>query len=464
MAHVFSNPLSKEDLDYLSRNRNGEFPSRRIVASSFTEDGLIGYFDAELYLQEIVNAGNVTFPGGGGGVSLGETSITAYRGDRGKIAYDHSQLTHDKALVGLANVDNTSDANKPVSSAQQTALDLKVNITSIVDNLTSTATNVPLSAAQGKALKDLIDTINSLLLSDESDLDTLQEIVDFIEINKDDLDNLSIASIAGLQTALDAKQAILSEGAFVNGDKTKLDNIESNATADQTDSEIETAYNNQVDVVSQAEAETGTSTTIRRWTALRVRQAIAQAIISLASNIVSAIDTELGSTDWQSGGGGGGGYVSPPMIKLGKTSSAIQDVGGPNGTDVWWTWDNQIIIDTGFSHDAVTNSERIVITDAGRYDLLFIGHTMQGGSSRTSYQGIYRIDGGDTKTIGGISNYSRGSAYGNATPALMDTIVVTAGQYVEVGSRVLDTDAVYVTNTSGAEIDDDAHIFRIKKS
>ena len=32
-----------------------------------------------------------------------------------------------KADVGLGNVDNTSDANKPVSTAQQTALDLKTN-------------------------------------------------------------------------------------------------------------------------------------------------------------------------------------------------------------------------------------------------------------------------------------------------------------------------------------------------
>ena len=31
--------------------------------------------------------------GGGGGVELGETSTTAYRGDRGKQAYDHSQTT-----------------------------------------------------------------------------------------------------------------------------------------------------------------------------------------------------------------------------------------------------------------------------------------------------------------------------------------------------------------------------------
>lgn len=65
-------------------------------------------------------------------LALGETSATAYRGDRGKTAYDHSQTTGNphgttKADVGLSNVDNTSDANKPVSTAQQTALDGKAN-------------------------------------------------------------------------------------------------------------------------------------------------------------------------------------------------------------------------------------------------------------------------------------------------------------------------------------------------
>lgn len=67
-------------------------------------------------------------------LALGETSSTAYRGDRGKTAYDHSQSTGNphgtsKADVGLGNVDNTSDANKPVSTAQQTALDTKANKT-----------------------------------------------------------------------------------------------------------------------------------------------------------------------------------------------------------------------------------------------------------------------------------------------------------------------------------------------
>jgi hypothetical protein len=63
-------------------------------------------------------------------LELGETSSTAYRGDKGKIAYDHSQVTHDKTLVGLGSVDNTSDLNKPISNATQTALGLKLSIES----------------------------------------------------------------------------------------------------------------------------------------------------------------------------------------------------------------------------------------------------------------------------------------------------------------------------------------------
>jgi hypothetical protein len=62
-----------------------------------------------------------TFSALGGALQLGETSSTAYRGDRGKIAYDHSQLTsgnpHNVTAteVGLGNVANTGDSDTPVS-------------------------------------------------------------------------------------------------------------------------------------------------------------------------------------------------------------------------------------------------------------------------------------------------------------------------------------------------------------
>ena len=41
----------------------------------------------------------------------------------------------DKILVGLNNVDNTNDLAKPVSTAQQTALDLKADLALMLELL-----------------------------------------------------------------------------------------------------------------------------------------------------------------------------------------------------------------------------------------------------------------------------------------------------------------------------------------
>lgn len=65
------------------------------------------------------------------------------------------------------------------------------------------------------------------------------------------------------------------DGRDISVDGTKLDGIETGATADQSDAEIETAYNAQVAIVAQVDAEAGTSTTAYRWTPQRVAQAIA---------------------------------------------------------------------------------------------------------------------------------------------------------------------------------------------
>ncbi|MBU6219663.1 MAG: hypothetical protein KGQ50_03350 [Bacteroidetes bacterium] len=63
--------------------------------------------------QTALNGKENTIPSG--------TTGQYYRGDK-------TFQTLDKSVVGLGNVDNTSDANKPVSTATQTALNLKVNI------------------------------------------------------------------------------------------------------------------------------------------------------------------------------------------------------------------------------------------------------------------------------------------------------------------------------------------------
>ena len=104
----------------------------------------------------------------------------------------------------------------------------------VVDNLLTVDAGVPLSANQGKVLKDAVDAINTLLTSDNTDLDELQEIVDFITTNKNTLDTLGISNIAGLQAALDGKVdkivgKQLSEEDFTTVLKNKLDGIETGA-------------------------------------------------------------------------------------------------------------------------------------------------------------------------------------------------------------------------------------------
>lgn len=63
----------------------------------------------------------------GTNLTLGENSNNAFSGDKGKTAYDHSQATGNphgttKADLGLGNVDNTSDLNKPISNAVKAKL------------------------------------------------------------------------------------------------------------------------------------------------------------------------------------------------------------------------------------------------------------------------------------------------------------------------------------------------------
>lgn len=99
--------------------------------------------------------------------------------------------------------------------------------------------------------------------------------------------------------------------------ETKLATIETGATADQSDSEIETAYNNQVAAVSQAVAEAGTDTIITRWTAERVKQAIA-ALETGGGDVVgpaSATDHALARFDLTTG-------------KLLQNSQTIEDDSG----------------------------------------------------------------------------------------------------------------------------------------
>ena len=123
-----------------------------------------------------------------------------------------------KSMVGLGSVDNTADASKPVSTAQQAALDLKANLASptftgtvsgitkamvglgSVDN-TSDA-NKPVSTATQTALNGKANTSHSHAISDVTSLQTA------LDGKANASHSHSIANITSLQAALDDKASL----------------------------------------------------------------------------------------------------------------------------------------------------------------------------------------------------------------------------------------------------------------
>ena len=111
-------------------------------------------------------------------LALGETSASAYRGDRGKIAYDHSQLTsgnpHNvtKSDVGLSNVANsdttttaniTDSSNKRfVTDAQLTAIDNSAPKNITLDRKTASYTLVV--GDNGKMIEMNVASANTLTI------------------------------------------------------------------------------------------------------------------------------------------------------------------------------------------------------------------------------------------------------------------------------------------------------------
>lgn len=166
-----------------------------------------------------------------------------------------------------ANADVTDAANVNTAGAvMESDFDANTILAANSDNIP-----LPLTVAEqrivGRITGNNIDDLTA------AQVRTLLNIEDGAQVN-------TVDSVNGQTGTVVLDPDDLNDAAATNkfttaSDISKLAGIENNATADQSDSEIETAYNNQVSVVSQAEAEAGSSTTVRRWTAERVKQAIA---------------------------------------------------------------------------------------------------------------------------------------------------------------------------------------------
>ena len=125
----------KKAADFATLDASGKVPSSQLP--SYVDDVIEGYYYNSKFYKEAAHTTEITPEDGkiyvdlpnnrtyrwsgsqytliATDLTLGETSTTAYRGDRGKTAYDHSQTSGNphgttKADLGLGNVDNKSEA------------------------------------------------------------------------------------------------------------------------------------------------------------------------------------------------------------------------------------------------------------------------------------------------------------------------------------------------------------------
>ena len=143
---------------------------------------------------------------------VNQFTLTIKNGIDGKDGLDGVGIQDIKDNKGYFEIilsnGNKKKINKPLDGINRHGGGFAVNGGSsveLIDNLESIDTLKALTANQGKILKDYIDSINVLIGSDDSTLDTVQEIVTYIKENKNILDNLDVDSISGLQTILNDK-------------------------------------------------------------------------------------------------------------------------------------------------------------------------------------------------------------------------------------------------------------------
>lgn len=143
-----------------------------------------------------------------------------------------------KAQVGLGNVDNTSDVDKPISTATQTALDGKVDKNADITGATKckiTYDNKGLVTAGSDLAESDIPSLHLSKISDVTATASEVNVLDGITATTAEL-NYTDGVTSNIQTQLDGKQATISD----------LATIRSNAQAGKAASDTIATYGNIV--------------------------------------------------------------------------------------------------------------------------------------------------------------------------------------------------------------------------
>jgi hypothetical protein len=220
------------DSGFLTTNAVSSVAGKTGVVTLVKADVGLGSVDNTTDLNKPISTATQT------ALNAKENTITAgttsqyYRGDK-------TFQTLDKTAVGLGNVDNTTDLNKPISTATQTALNAKQNTITNSDSITQGTTNLFLTTAERTKLTNTTGTnsgdnavntlYSGLATSKENTIaagtvsqywrgDKTFQTLDKIAVGLSNVDNTSDANkpvSTATQTALNAKQDTLVSGTNV---------------------------------------------------------------------------------------------------------------------------------------------------------------------------------------------------------------------------------------------------------
>ena len=182
-------------------------------------------------------------------ITAGNINATTINGTT--IKQDNNAVLDVRDIVDSFISESTTKALSAKKGKELKYLvDTKVARADVVNNLTDTSINKPLSAKQGKILKDEIDYIYTLLDSDDTSLDELQEIVTYIKNNKSLIDGITTSKVSvsdivdNLNSDDSNKPLSAKQGHILKG---LIDNLQTAINNCYTKSEADALLDNKAD-------------------------------------------------------------------------------------------------------------------------------------------------------------------------------------------------------------------------
>jgi hypothetical protein len=313
-----------------------------------------------------------------------------------------------KAMVGLGNVDNTADINKPVSTATQAALDLKANTADVTTALALKANTADVTAA----LDLKVDKVTGKALS-TNDYTTAEKtkLAAITGTNTGDQDLSALAIAADVNSAL-ALKANTSDVNAALALKANGANVASSLALKANAADISTALDLKVDKVTGKALSTNDYTTAEKTKLAAITGTNTGDQINISGNAGTA--TKLATPRNINGIAFDGSENITIAAAASTLSGIVQVVNGGTGSNtknfVDLNSEQTIAGVKTFNKDIVVNSVMIGKGGNTQADNIAIGNGARSGNINTGGNANIAIGSDAQKNNRGFYNVSLGNA------------------------------------------------------